>query len=236
MAQGVRSVIGIFKSIPAGKRISFLITFVIVAGGFITLFIYTGKPNYVALFTGMNSTEASKVVEKLNEKGIKYDLMNGTSTIMVPRDKVYELKMYMAANGIVPKGGSVGFEILDDMSFGTTDEFKIRYQQALQGELERTIKAFPIIDNARVHIVTAGDSPLAEKEKPATASVVVKLYPGKSLNTRQLQGIINIVTHSVKGLRPENVSIVDMEGGILTKVNDKAENHENYFQSGLSAL
>jgi flagellar M-ring protein FliF len=141
---------------------------------------------------------------------------------MVPDDKVHQLRLDMASEGITPKGGSVGFEIFDNMSFGTTEfQQKVKYQQALQGELERTIEAFDAIDKARVHIVTSDDSLFAEDAQPATASVVVRLKPGMQLDQRQLQGIINLVSGFVKGLKPENVSIVDMQGGILTKGHDK---------------
>jgi flagellar M-ring protein FliF len=222
MAEGFGNIIEVFKAIPAGKRLSFLITFAIVLGGFIALFTYTNRPNYTVLFSDLSSVEASKITEKLKENRVKYQFKDGEGTILVPDDMVHQLRLDMAAEGILPKGGNVGFEIFDDMSFGTTEfELKLRYQQALQGELARTIREFDTIDNARVHIVTAGDSLFAEDEKPATASVVVRLHQGRKLTPRQLQGIINLVSGSVKGLKPENVSIVDMEGGILTKGNDK---------------
>ena len=222
MAEGVGNIIEVFKAMPAGKRISFLITFVIVVGGFIALFTYTNRPNYTVLFSDLDSVEASKITEKLKENRVKYQFKDGEGTILVPDDMVHQLRLDMAAEGILPKGGNVGFEIFDDMSFGTTEFVqKLRYTQALQGELARTIKEFDTIDNARVHIVAAGDSMFAVDEKPATASVVLRLHPGRTLNPRQLQGIINLVSGSVEGLKPENVSVVDMEGGILTKGSDK---------------
>lgn len=222
MAEGVGNILEVFKAIPAGKRISFLITFAIVVGGFIALFTYTNRPNYVTLYSNMDSTEASKVREKLKEKGIKYIYGDGESTIKVPDDMLHEVRMDMALEGLTPSGGSAGYDILDDISFGTTELVqKTRLRQALEGHLEKTIKTLAVIDSARVHIVTAGDSLFAEEEKPATASVVVKLSPGRKLNQRQLQGIINIVSHAVEGLKAENVSVTDIEGGILTKGGDK---------------
>ncbi len=222
MAEGVGNIIEVFKAIPAGKRISFLITFVIVVGGFVALLTYTNRPNYMALFTDMDLAEASKVVEKLKEKGVKYTTSDGGSTIKVPDDKFNEMKMYMAAEGIVTKGGTVGFEIFDDISFGTTEFVqKVKYRQAMEGELARAIREFDTIDNAIVKIVAAGDSLFAEEERPATASVLVRLHAGRKLTPRQLQGIINLVSGSVEGLKPENVSIVDMAGGILTKGSGK---------------
>lgn len=222
MAEGMGNIIEVFKAIPAGKKISFLITFSIVIGGFIALMAYTNRPDYQVLFSDLDPTDASKIAQKLNEKGVKIQLKDGEKTIMVPADMVHQLRLDMATEGVLPKGGSVGFEIFDNMSFGTTEfQQKIKYQQALQGELERTIEAFDVIDKARVHIVTAGDSLFAEEEEPATASVVVRLKPGRELDQRQLQGIINLVSGFVKGLKPENVSIVDMQGGLLTKGHDK---------------
>jgi flagellar M-ring protein FliF len=222
MAEGMGNIIEVFKAIPAGKRISFLITFSIVIGGFIALLAYTNRPDYQVLFSDLEPADASKIAEKLKENRVQYQLKDGGKTIMVPDDKVHQLRLDMAAEGILPSGGSVGFEIFDNMSFGTTEfQQKVKYQQALQGELERTIEAFDVIDKARVHIVTVGDSLFAEEEEPATASVVVRLKPGRELDQRQLQGIINLVSGFVKGLKPENVSIVDMQGGLLTKGHDK---------------
>ncbi|MBN1276159.1 MAG: flagellar M-ring protein FliF [Deltaproteobacteria bacterium] len=222
MAEGVGNIIEVFKAIPAGKRISFLITFAIVVGGFIALLTYTNRPNYTVLFSDLDPVEASKIAEKLRESGVKYQLKKGGSTIEVPDDKASQLLLDMASEDILPQGGSVGFEIFDDMTFGTTEfVLNIKKQQALQGELARTILKMPIIEDARVHIVPAGDSIFAEDEKPATASVVVKLRTGSKLSPRQLQGIINLVSYAVTGLKSENVSIIDMEGGILTKGNDR---------------
>lgn len=222
MAEGIGNILEVFKAIPAGKRISFLITFAIVVGGFIALFTYTNRPNYVVLYSNMDPTEASKVREKLKEKGIKYIYADGESTIKIPEEMLHDARMDMALEGLTPSGGSAGYDILDDISFGTTELVqKTRLRQALEGSLEKTIKVLSVIDFARVHIVPAGDSLFAEEEKPATASVVVKLSPGKKLNQKQLQGIITIVSHAVEGLKEENVSVTDIEGGILTKGGDK---------------
>lgn len=221
MAEGAGNVIEVFKAIPAGKKISFLVTFSIVIGGFIALLMYTNRPDYQVLFSNLETSDAARITEKLKENRTPFQLKNGGKVILVPDEMVYQLRLEMASEGI-PRGNSVGFEIFDNMSFGTTEfELKLRYQQAMQGELARTIMEFDSIAQARIHIVTTGDSLFAEEEKPATASVVVRLNPGRKLNQRQLQGIINLVSCAVEGLKPDNVSIVDMEGGILTKGHDK---------------
>ncbi len=220
MAESAENIIQIFKAIPTGKKISFALTFIMIVGGFIALILWTNRPDYQVLFSNLDTADAAKITEKLREKRTPFQLKDGGRAILVPNDSVYQLRLELASDGI-PRGNSVGFEIFDDMSFGTTEFVqKLRYQQALQGELARTIMEFDSIAQARVHIVPAGDSLFAQPEKPATASVVIRPNPGRTLDQRQLQGIINLVACAVEGLKPENVTVVDMEGGLLSKGQD----------------
>lgn len=173
------------------------------------------------LFSNLETGDAAKISEKLTEKRVPFQLKDGGRAILVPDDKVYQLRLELASDGI-PTGSSVGFEIFNNISFGTTDFVqKLKFQQALQGELARTIMQFDSIDQARVHIVPAGDSLFAEAERPATASVVVRPNAGRNLNQAQLQGIINLVACAVEGLQPDNVTVVDMAGGMLSKGQDE---------------
>ncbi len=216
----VQQFIQVFKAIPPAKKITFGITLMMVVGGFIALMIWANRPDFRVLYTGLDTLDAGKITEKLQEKKIPFQLKEGGNTILVPDDKVYQLRLDLASEGI-PRGQHVGFEIFKDMSFGATEfEQKLKYQQALQGELARTITQFDAVSRARVHIVSSGDSLFAEPERPATASVVLRLYPGKNLDQRQLQGIVNLVARAVKGLKPDNVTLVDMAGGLLSKGND----------------
>lgn len=221
MAGSVESIVDLFKNLPTGKLISLAVTIIMVVGGFVAILIWANRPEYQVLFSNLDTRDAAKITEKLQENRTPFQLKDGGRAVLVPNDMVYQLRLELASEGI-PRGSSVGFEILDDISFGTTEFVqKLRYQQALQGELARTIMQFDAIDQARVHIVPAGDSLFAEPEKPATASIVIRSYPGRSLNQQQLQGIINLVACAVEGLKPENVSIVDMEGGMLSKGYDE---------------
>ncbi len=217
MANSIDNILELFKAIPTGKKISLALTLCVVIGGFIALLLWTNRPDYQVLFSNLDTRDAAKITEKLREKRTPFQLKDGGRAILVPNEMVYQLRLEMASEGI-PRGNNVGFEILDDISFGTTEFVqKMKYQQALQGELARTIMQFDAIEQARVHIVSAKDSLFAEPEKPATASVVIRPYPGKTLDQMQLQGIINLVACAVEGLKPENVSVVDMTGGMLSK-------------------
>lgn len=212
--------IQVFRAIPPGKMITFVFTIALVVGGFIALMIWANRPDFQVLYTSLDTADAARITEMLQEKKISFQLKDGGSTVLVPDDMVYQLRLDLASEGI-PRGQHVGFEIFQDMSFGATEfEQKLKYQQALQGELARTIIQFDAVSQARVHIVSSGDSLFAEPERPATASVVLRLHPGRSLDQRQLQGIVNLVARAVKGLKPENVTLVDMAGGLLSKGNE----------------
>ncbi|MBN1847717.1 MAG: flagellar M-ring protein FliF [Deltaproteobacteria bacterium] len=221
MASIGENFIQVIKAIPPGKKISFIVTLCVVLGGFAALIFWTNRPNYQILFANLEAGDAARITEQLQEKRIPYQLESGGSAILVPDEMVYQLRLDLASEGI-PRGNSVGFEIFDKMSFGTTEFVqRLKYQQALQGELARTIMGFDAIDKVRVHIVTADDSLFARPEKPATASVVIRTYPGRTLEQKQLLGIINLVACAVEGLKPENVTVVDMAGGMLAKGNDE---------------
>ena len=221
MASIGENFIQVIKAIPPGKKISFILTLCVVIGGFIALIFWTNRPDYQILFANLDTGDAARITERLKEKRIPYVLEGGGSAVLVPNEMVYELRLELASEGI-PRGQSVGFEIFDKLSFGTTEFVqRLKYQQALQGELARTIMEFDAIDKARVHIVTADDSLFATPEKPATASVVIRAKPGTALEQKQLQGIINLVACAVEGLKPENVTVVDMAGGMLSKGNDE---------------
>lgn len=213
--------LGILAGMPTARKVSLAVTMLLVVAGFTALLIWTNRPHYQVLFSNLSTNDAARITEKLREQRVPFQLKEGGSTVLVPDDIVYQLRLDMAGQGL-PRGGSVGFEVFDSIPFGTTEFVqRLKYQQALEGELARTIMQFDSVDQARVHIVVSGDSLFAEPEKPATASVVLRLFPGGALDRRELQGIVNLVACGVEGLRPENVTVVDMAGGLLSKGQDE---------------
>ncbi len=221
MPENLKNIVEMLKAIPLGKKISFAITFLVLMGGFAAIFFWTNQTEYQVLFSNLDTTDAASITQRLTEDKTPYQLKDGGTAILVPSDQVYQLRLDFASEGL-PKGDNVGFEVFDNMSFGTTEFVqKLKYQQALQGELARTIMQFDSIERARVHIVQAGDSLFAEPEKQATASVVIRMKSGKSLDQKQLQGIINLVACAVEGLKPSNITVVDMAGGMLNKPGEE---------------
>ncbi|MGI6093378.1 MAG: flagellar M-ring protein FliF [Veillonellaceae bacterium] len=177
------------------------------------------RPDLVPLYTNMDVTDAGEVREKLKEMKIQHEIGNNGTAIMVPSKDVYRIRLDLASQGL-PRGGK-GFEIFDQNKFGTTDfQNKVYLLQALQGELTRTIEQMSEVEKARVHIVLPEDSLYKKNEKPATASIMLKLRPSAQLSRQQVKGIVNLVAHSIQGLKAENVTVVDNKGHVLNDQSD----------------
>jgi flagellar M-ring protein FliF len=205
----------VFKNLPAGKRIALLTLVCITILGFVFIITWSGKEELGLLYSNLQPSDASAIVEKLKERQMPYQLNNQGTSILVPRSLLYELRMEMASQGL-PQGSGVGFEIFDNTKLGMTEFVQnVNYQRAIQGEIARTINGITEIENSRVHIVMATKSLFVEDEEPATASVVLKLHPGKSLSKQQVKGIVHLVSSSISGLAPGNVTVVDHNGKLL---------------------
>lgn len=205
----------IFDGLDTRKKISFILLSGGILAGFVYLLIWLGRPDMRPLYSNLSSEDAGMIVERLKADKIPYQVASG-NTILVPADRVFETTMTMASRGL-PQGGGVGFEIFDNPRLGMTEfEQNVNYQRALQGELARTIGRFSEIQSCRVHIVMPTESIFVEQEKPASASVILDLLPGRQLNRREIQGIVHLVSASVPGLPPGQVTIVDGSGNMLS--------------------
>lgn len=178
--------------------------------------VFSQGQNYVPLFSRLDPRDASEVVARLEEEGIPYQLTGSGSTILVPENEVHRLRLQLAGEGL-PSGGVVGMEVLDRFQFGATEfERRMNFLRALQGELTRTIEQIDAIDEARVHIVMPEERLFVSQRQPATAAVLVRLKPGRRLERDQVVAISRLVANSVEGLSPEDVTIVDAAGGVLS--------------------
>lgn len=174
---------------------------------------------YSLLFANLPSRDAAEVVQWLKDRRISYRLEGGGNMIMIPANQVYEVRLELAGTGLADAG--VGFEIFDTQSFSMTDfTQKVNYRRALQGELTRTITSLAPVEAARLHLALPEKRLFREQQQPATASVIVKLVPGRTLKESQVQGIVHLVAGSVEGLDPEHVTVVDANGRTLSNNRD----------------
>ncbi len=189
------------------------------------------KEKYAVLYTGLSPDDAGQILTVLQEERIPYRVEGNGTIIMVPEDKVYDVRLKLAAKGL-PSGKSVGFEIFEEPKMGTTQfQEQVNYLRAIEGELERTIKQIDAVMDAKVNIALPKDSIFVREEDEAKASVLIKLYPGKDLTQEQVKAIVFLVSHAVPKLHPENVTVIDNRGRVLS---DLLEDEEKAVVSGKS--
>ena len=205
-----------FKMLPLGRKVLLASVAISTLLGIVLLVVWTNKINYQPLYFNLSPEDAGVVVEELKDQKIPYRLSANGKTVMVSSGKIYDLRLDLASRGI-PSGGGVGFEIFDKTDLGTTEFVqKLNYQRALQGELARTINQFAEVEHSRVHITLPEKALFLEDEQKPTASVVVKLRHKGALQENQVQGIVHLVAGSVERLEPENVTVVDVNGSVLS--------------------
>ena len=167
-------------------------------------------PDYVPLTTGMEPADAQALGAKLATKNIAYQISADGKGVNVPSDKLDSSRMEVASDGM-PRSGRLGFELFDKLNWGQTEfDEKVNYQRALEGELERSIQTLRDVESVRVHLVMSTDSVFLDRERPAKASVVLKLRSGRLSEETQL-GIARLVSGAVDKLNPENVTVIDAD-------------------------
>ncbi|HVN23142.1 MAG TPA: flagellar basal-body MS-ring/collar protein FliF [Syntrophorhabdales bacterium] len=214
----INNVKNFIKTTPKKRLYVYLFVFVGVLGAAIISYSLTQKEDYHTLFSGLSMEDASNIVAKLKELKVPYKLgMEGT-TVYVPKEKAYEIRLMLASQNALPGSGGIGFELFDKTNYGMTEFMQnVNYKRAIQGELSRTINQMPEVKASRVHIAIPEKTLYTEKEKLASASVFLRLKPGKTLSKEQIQGIVVLVAGSIEGLKPEQVTVIDSSGKILYK-------------------
>lgn len=185
---------------------------------------WVNAPSYTLLYTDLDAESAAAVVERLKAAKVPYQLEDGSRTVRVPANRVDELRLDMAAQGL-PTAGRIGFEVFDRTAFGSTEFLEhVNYRRGLEGELARTISTLREVASARVHIAPAKDSLFVGERQEAKASVVLRLRNQTPLAPATVMGIAGLVANSVESLRPESVVIVDTFGRPLSRVHqDESE-------------
>jgi flagellar M-ring protein FliF len=199
------------------QKITIAAAAVLTAAGLFAFTRWKHESDFRPLYTSMAAEDAAAVVQKLRETGVEYRLSESGSSVSVPSTRLAESRLALAAAGL-PKTGRIGFELFDKSSFGATDFVEhINYKRALEGELERSMMSLAEVEEARVHLTLPKDSVFLEQQQPAKASVVLKLRPGSQVSSQNVAAMTNLVASAVEGLAPESVSVVDMNGNLLSR-------------------
>src|SRR5262245_25388828 len=211
------------EKLTLNQKISILALTAAIITGVGLMVYFMGQEEYQTLYSGLNAEEASTVVNRLKDLKVPYQLSDAGKNIRVPKPKIDELRIQLASEGL-PQSGKIGFEIFDKTNLGMTEFLeKISYKRALEGELARTILSLKEVSQVRVHLVLPKESIFQEKSEPTKASVVVKLNAGKQLPEPVVLGIVHLVSSAVEGLSPQNVTVVDASGRLLSAKQSSAE-------------
>ena len=207
---------GAFRRMSMNQRFTLLAGLAALVALIVAILLWSRNQGYQVLYTNLSERDGGSVIAELQKLNVPYKITDGGAVIQVPSDQVYATRMKLAAGGL-PKGAGVGFEVLDNEPMGTSQFVEqVNYQRALQGSLARTIQSLSAVESATVHLAIPKPSVfLSEAEKPS-ASVLLKLYPGRVLSGAQVAGIVHLVSSGVAGLSDKNVTVVDQDGNLLT--------------------
>ncbi|MFZ6817460.1 flagellar basal-body MS-ring/collar protein FliF [Undibacterium sp. Ji22W] len=206
-------------------------TIILSVGAAITVAVMVGiwmwsqAPDYRVLFSNFNDRDGGAIVASLQQLNIPYKYSEGGSAILVPADQVHDVRLKLAAQGL-PKGGNVGFELMENQKLGISQFLEqVNFQRALEGELARSIQAVSAVQTARVHLAIPKASVFIREQQKPTASVLLNLYPSRVLDQQQVSAIVHLVASSIPELSAKNVTVVDQNGNLLSDPSKQVANN-----------
>jgi flagellar M-ring protein FliF len=221
-----------FGSFTIGQKSVTIFAVIALAIGGYFFATWAGQPTYAPLFSGLAPADASSIVDKLTADGTAYKLADGGSTILVPQDSVYAVRIKMSGAGL-PAQGDAGYSLLDKQGVMTSEFMQqVTYRRALEGELAKTIKSIDSVTAATVHLAIPQKDVFTDSQQPPTASVLVTTGT-RTLSADKVQAIVHLVASSVEGLDPANVTVVGANGRVLS--NAGASSGGSDSQSSLTS-
>jgi flagellar M-ring protein FliF len=183
------------------------------------LWLWSRAPDYGVLYSNLSDRDGGAIIASLQQMNIPYKFTEGGGALLVAANKVPEARLRLAAQGL-PKGGTVGFELMDAQKFGTSQfAEQVNYQRALEGELARSINAISAVESARVHLALPKPSLFVRDQKKPSASVVLSLHRGRSIDEGQVSAIVHLISSSVPELSAKSITVVDQAGNLLSAAN-----------------
>ena len=205
-----------FAQSPMGKNFLRGLGVAALIGIGIALYMWNQPPEYRVLFSNFTDRDGGAITASLDQLNIKHKFSEGGGAILVPAEQVHDARLKLAAQGL-PKGGNVGFELMENQKLGVSQFLEqVNFQRALEGELAKSIQSVAAVDSARVHLALPKPSVFVREQQKPTASVLLNLHPGRALDQLQVSAIIHLVASSVPELLPANVTLVDQAGNLLS--------------------
>jgi len=187
----------------------------------VVFWLWSQQPDYRVLFSNYSDKDGGAIVAALEKLNVPYKFSDSGTAIMVPAAQVHQVRLKLAADGL-PKGGNIGFELLENQKFGVSQFVEqVNFQRGLEGELERSIQSIAAVDVARIHLAIPKPSVFVRDQQKPTASVLLNLRPGRTLDAQQVSAVVHLVASSVPNLPTTNVTVVDQNGNLLSDTTKK---------------
>jgi flagellar M-ring protein FliF len=206
----------LLDQLRANPRLPLMIGASMAVAAVAAMWLWSSKPDYGVLYGNLSDRDGGAIIASLQQMNIPYKFAEGGGALLVQANKVPEARLRLAAQGL-PKGGTVGFELMDNQKFGTSQfAEQVNYQRALEGELARSINSISAVDSARVHLALPKSSLFVREQKKPSASVILTLHRGRSIDEGQVSAIVHMLSSSVPELSAKNVTVVDQAGNLLS--------------------
>ena len=207
------------EQLRANPRLPLMIGASAAVAAVAALWLWSRAPDYGVLYSNLSDRDGGAIIASLQQMNIPYKFAAGGGALLVAADKVPEARLRLASQGL-PKGGSVGFELMDNQKFGTSQfAEQVNYQRALEGELARSINSISAVESARVHLALPKPSLFVRDQKKPSASVVLSLHRGRSLDEGQISAMVHLISSSVPELSSKSITVVDQAGNLLSAAN-----------------
>jgi len=212
-----------FGALPMRNKLMLAVGAAAMAAIIAAAVMWARTPDYRVLFSNLSDRDGGAVVAVLSQMNVPYKFSEGGGVIMIPADKVHDTRLRLASQGL-PKGGTVGFELVETQKFGTTQfQERLNYQRGLEGELVRSITALSAVMSARVHLALPSANGFFREQQEPSASVLLTVHPGRALERSQVAGIVHLVASSVPEMSIKDVSVLDQSGALLSSASEPGQ-------------
>ena len=213
-----------FARLDSGRKLMLGLGAAALLALLVAVALMAGRPDFRVLYANLSPQDGGAVIEQLSQLGVPHRHSEGGTAILVPADRVHDVRLQLAAQGL-PRGSVVGFELMDTARLGMTQfQERLNFQRGLEGELVRSISSLNAVAEARVHLALPNQTGFFREQQKPSASVLLTLHGGRTLDRAQVAGIVHLVASSVPEMRPAAVSVVDQQGNLLSQSADGAQN------------
>jgi flagellar M-ring protein FliF len=220
MAEEQSSTMNRFEQLSAQQKMGLAVGVALIIALTAGLWLWGQSPEYRVLYSNLSDRDGGAIIESLQQLNIPYKFTEGGGALMVPANNVYEARLKLASQGL-PKGGTVGFELMENQKFGITQfAEQVNYQRALEGELARSVQSIGSVASARVHLAIPKPSVFVKEQQKPSASVVLTLHGGRLLDEAQVSAIVHLISSSVPEMAAKSVTVVDQSGTLLSAMHD----------------